>query len=308
MTSVSPLAHELAWSQLMRLLEAKQWPQTLLLVGTDAVLWPFLTRKIAAFLCCSAVDAPCGVCQGCHLAEIDTHPDCCIISPEPNKRTIRIDKIRALPSFIEQTPTLANRRLVVLTDANRLNLAAANALLKMLEEPPSRVHFVLYTSEIGTMPATVLSRCQRLMIASTVSTNVSQGNYLSLGARYDDTLPKAALYAARMQWVDALSALALGKTSPCALAMLRGEVALVDLLWLFYLIAAEVLRFQYTREVHLKADIGSLAECTHPEQWFSLLRQMELLNKRLTQAGAMQETLALEALLCHFVEVQDATD
>jgi DNA polymerase-3 subunit delta' len=90
------------------------------------------------------------------------HPDLRWL--EPVDGTIRIDAIRAAIDFLQQTPRLADRKAAVIVDAERMNLSAANALLKSLEEPPAESFLVLVSGAPERLLPTVRSRCQRLSV------------------------------------------------------------------------------------------------------------------------------------------------
>ncbi len=77
---------------------------------------------------------------------------------------ILVGDVRALLERLAATPTLPGYRVVMVEEADRLNRNAANALLKMLEEPPPRVVFLLVTRMPAALPATIVSRCARLVL------------------------------------------------------------------------------------------------------------------------------------------------
>ncbi|HLE98579.1 MAG TPA: hypothetical protein VI540_01690 [Gaiellaceae bacterium] len=87
-----------------------------------------------------------------------THPDLYVL--EPLGEMIRIDDVRALRHDLHMRPFEADRRVYLVLDAQRMNEDAADALLKDLEEPPSYAVIVLVASELGSLPPTILSRCQ----------------------------------------------------------------------------------------------------------------------------------------------------
>lgn len=90
------------------------------------------------------------------------HPDLRWL--EPVDGTIRIDAIRSVIGFLQQTPRLAGRKVAVIVDAERMNPNAANALLKSLEEPPPESFLVLVSGAPERLLPTVRSRCQRLSV------------------------------------------------------------------------------------------------------------------------------------------------
>ncbi|HWQ23320.1 MAG TPA: hypothetical protein VNK94_04365 [Gaiellaceae bacterium] len=87
-----------------------------------------------------------------------THPDLYVL--EPLGEMIRIDDVRALRRDLHLRPFEAERRVYLVLDAHRMNEDAADALLKDLEEPPAFAVLVLVASELGPLPATIVSRCQ----------------------------------------------------------------------------------------------------------------------------------------------------
>ena len=87
-----------------------------------------------------------------------THPDLYVL--EPLGEMIRIDDVRALRHDLHMRPFEADRRVYLVLDAQRMNEDAADALLKDLEEPPPYAVIVLVATELGSLPPTILSRCQ----------------------------------------------------------------------------------------------------------------------------------------------------
>ncbi|OYX07686.1 MAG: hypothetical protein B7Z05_00895 [Thiotrichales bacterium 32-46-8] len=90
------------------------------------------------------------------------NPDIVLVEALEGKRDIGVDQIRALTSWAQQTAHGSAGRVVMIRQLERLNTAAANSLLKTLEEPPSGVRFLLTASRAGKLLPTLLSRCQRL--------------------------------------------------------------------------------------------------------------------------------------------------
>lgn len=92
------------------------------------------------------------------------HPDFFFAGPDADETSIRIERIRALTDFLNLTSTAGARKVAVIAPAEQLNLSAANALLKTLEEPPGMTTIVLIAASLGRLPATIVSRCERLRI------------------------------------------------------------------------------------------------------------------------------------------------
>lgn len=119
-------------------------------------------RATAAALFC-AVNCESGGCDHCEICtrvSSGQHPDLIVI--EPDGRFIKIDQVRALAENAAFPPHEARARIIVIDGAETLNLSAANALLKSVEEPRADTHFVLCTSAMHRVILTLRSRCQLL--------------------------------------------------------------------------------------------------------------------------------------------------
>jgi DNA polymerase-3 subunit delta' len=128
-------------------------------------------RRLAALglaQACLCAERGCGACASCRRVAAGQHPDCQVIVPTPppdNARgavALRIEQVRELEHWAALAPHEGRRKVFIVDDAERLTLPAAQALLKTLEEPPPRTLLVLILSHSRALPATVLSRCQRV--------------------------------------------------------------------------------------------------------------------------------------------------
>jgi len=115
-------------------------------------------------LCQDAQNAPCGVCPGCHRVATAQHPDLIVLQPIEESRQIRIEQIRELSEELSLTAHQGSYKVAVVTPADTMNRFAANALLKTLEEPPPRTLLMLVVTQPSRLPATILSRCQRIRV------------------------------------------------------------------------------------------------------------------------------------------------
>ena len=118
-----------------------------------------LARYLAKVSVCDEENRPCSACRNCHLADIGTHPDIETVAPEEKKKNIAVDQIRALRTTAYHSAHTAKRRVFIIEQANTMNPQAQNSLLKVLEEPPSDVLFVLITPSTEALLETVVSRC-----------------------------------------------------------------------------------------------------------------------------------------------------
>ncbi len=158
-----------------RLLETKSRPsQALLIAGPRGVGKSALAHAWAQTLLCerpAASGEACGQCVACHWFEAGTHPDYRVLTlrekegKEGESRmatTIEVEQAREAVDFVQMSTHRAGRRVVVVEPADSLNLAAANALLKVLEEPPLNTSFLLVSDQPRRLLPTIRSRCTRV--------------------------------------------------------------------------------------------------------------------------------------------------
>ena len=109
--------------------------------------------------CLSPIDGdPCGVCESCRAIAAGESTDIAEIDAASNNG---VDDIRALRDQVNFLPADSAYRVYIIDEVHMLSGPAFNALLKTLEEPPAHVIFILATTEVHKLPATILSRCQR---------------------------------------------------------------------------------------------------------------------------------------------------
>ncbi len=102
----------------------------------------------------------CPGCKSCNKIEKGSHPD--VILVEPTGPIIRINQIRNLCNILAMKPYEARLRVVIIKDAQTMNPAAGNALLKVLEEPPDRTILILTAMQTSDLLPTIVSRCQHI--------------------------------------------------------------------------------------------------------------------------------------------------
>jgi len=140
----------------------------------------FASDLAAARLCHQRDDGEraCGRCESCHWLSVGTHPDLSVIEPivdddaagglssasPARSKPISVDQIRGFTETLGLTAHRAAGKVVIVRPANALNVAASNALLKNLEEPPPGVVFLLVSDRPAMLLPTVRSRCQRVSV------------------------------------------------------------------------------------------------------------------------------------------------
>lgn len=149
-------------------------PHAYLFYGTEGVgRFKTALALAGAMFCGDAEGDACGICSHCTRVAREAHPGLSVIRPmsrkgdkdwivDPVRGTIRIDRIRELQRWFAVRSFEGGWRVCVLDGADKMNLAAANALLKTLEEPPPESLLVLVSPARTQMPPTVVSRCQAL--------------------------------------------------------------------------------------------------------------------------------------------------
>jgi DNA polymerase-3 subunit delta' len=130
-----------------------------LFYGMEGIGKRTMASVFAGALNCGEEDPPCGACASCRKAAHDNHPN--IIKAKAEGQFIKIGAIRELQARMAFRPE-EGRRVLIIEEADRMNAAAANALLKTLEEPSPGNVLILTTARSHALPMTILSRCQHL--------------------------------------------------------------------------------------------------------------------------------------------------
>jgi DNA polymerase III subunit delta' len=146
---------------------ADRLPHAVLLHGAEGLGKAHFAAWLAAALLCERADralAACGQCAACKLMSAGTHPDLAWIGPEEGKQQISVEQVRGIAERLAMTSYRQGRKLVIVEPAHQMTTSAANGLLKTLEEPTPKSLLLLITSRPSALPATVRSRCQRLVM------------------------------------------------------------------------------------------------------------------------------------------------
>ena len=157
--------HEQIKNDLRQLLAEKRLPHALLFTGIECIGKNLTAKVLAKVLLCSGEEKPCNICPSCRAFDAKNHPDFYYLEPEGKANNIKIEQIRQMQSQIALSPYLADKRVVIINDAETMNEAAENSLLKTLEEPTGDVVFILVTANKDLLLPTILSRCMKLYFA-----------------------------------------------------------------------------------------------------------------------------------------------
>lgn len=152
------------WEHLTGLQAQSRLPHALLINGAQGIGKGAFARAFSRYLLCQSATGPeaCGRCRSCVLFDSGGHPDLFHQAPEEPGKPIRVDQIREMTGFLHSTAQQGGYRVVILEPAEAMNVAAANALLKTLEEPGRDTVLLLVTHRLGQVMPTIRSRCQRV--------------------------------------------------------------------------------------------------------------------------------------------------
>lgn len=151
--------HERPLRILQGTIRKKRVPAALLFTG-DSGIGKRSTALIyiQALNCLNFSDGnACGACASCHKITSGNHPD--LLTIQPDGGDIKIDTIRAVEEFLSLKPYEGRIKAVLIDEADAMNINAANAFLKTLEEPPADSIILLVTANPDTLPDTIRSRC-----------------------------------------------------------------------------------------------------------------------------------------------------
>lgn len=214
-------------------------------MGGDALLY-----ALCRYLMCRQPEGhkSCGHCHSCQLMQAGTHPDYYTLVPDKGKSALGIDAVREVNEKLYERSRLGGAKVVWISDAALLTDAAANALLKTLEEPPENTWFFLACQEPARLLATLRSRCRLYHLAPPAESyglawlerevRLEQ-NALLAALRLSANAPAAALelleesrWASRQQLIQTLANVLTDGDWLTLLPILNHEQAAVRLHWL----------------------------------------------------------------------------
>jgi len=172
-----------------------------LFLGPPSVGKTSLALHLGALgVCEQARENPCGVCRGCRHVKQSSHPDVRIVERAADRRDITIDQIREVELDLAMAPYEATRKLVCIAGAEALNESAASALLKTLEEPPPRATLVLCATSPQSLPLTVRSRCQTMLLHPVPAHAIAEGLHEDLRIEMPRAIELASAARGRPGW------------------------------------------------------------------------------------------------------------
>ncbi len=288
------------WQRLKPLLDQGRIPQAVLFVAAKH-LKPnnFALAFVKVSLCAEQIG--CGGCRSCKLIDAGNHPDVISIRPETPKSPIKIEQIRALQNIAYASTQQGNRRFVIFEQAERMNQAAANALLKMLEEPAQSSHFILLAETVSGLLPTIRSRCQIYTFPSS-----EQTLYLELGSYYDSNTERGKVVAQQSKLLNGIQAVLSQAQAPCQVAKYFEPFSLDDSLWWLYLLNSELIYRQLTSKPYAKSthaeSLTWLCENLKAYDLFKINHKIIELRKKMALDIPLNAQLVIEAILIQYVK------
>jgi DNA polymerase-3 subunit delta' len=155
------IGHERQIEHLRNAMRNRRVAHAYLFLGKEGIGKKLVALNLAKALNCPrGSEDPCDECPSCLKVDHLHHPD--ILLVEPHGQWIRIDQIRDLQRELSHRPYEGKRRVCILMGSDRMRQEAANALLKILEEPPLHTVLILLAANVDLMLPTITSRCQRI--------------------------------------------------------------------------------------------------------------------------------------------------
>ncbi|MBA3537122.1 MAG: hypothetical protein H0T84_11015 [Tatlockia sp.] len=278
-------------------------PHALLLIGSETANLVDFAYAMAASILCQHEKNHCKVCKSCHLNQLKEHPDLCYLEPDKTGGQIKIDQIRDLHNLAFRSPQLGDRRIFILYPAEKMNVAAANALLKLLEEPPSGVFFILIAEQISSLPATIISRCQLWRFPQA---NDLDSDYLTVAKNCKTSSGTGLLFQQLPLLIEGLTELLTHKISGCSLAVKWSTYDFDHLVWLLYLVNCQLIYYKLNgsrnKEIWTE-QLQLLAAHFQPFHLFQQLDQLNAIIKNLRRNINVNQLLVLENLLLGYAKI-----
>ncbi|MEB4590354.1 DNA polymerase III subunit delta' [Candidatus Thiothrix sp. Deng01] len=155
------------WTTLQRAIAGNHLHHALLATGEEGCGNEMFLRSLAQSLLClhpTADGGACNQCRSCQVFAAQAHPDFISVTLLEDKQSILIEQIRELNYFLSLSRSYSPRRVAIIAPADRMNVNAANSLLKSLEEPAADTHLLLLTAQPAVLLPTIRSRCQEVRL------------------------------------------------------------------------------------------------------------------------------------------------
>lgn len=312
------------WQQLWQAHLADRLPHALLFTGLAGTGKSLFANIFANALLCtkpSEEGVCCGSCHACHMLAGNAHPNKVSIAPEKPGAAIKVDQVRDIAEFTQQTALIGERRVVIIQQANNMNMSAANALLKTLEEPASGALLILVSDQDGQLPATIKSRCQRIIFpqpnqslalawlrdrlqaqatSPELLLNIAHGAPLAaLLLAQDSALnPRKILYDGLSRYAD---------INPVSLAAELDEMELLQFIDYFLSFVMDVLRLRLGAAVAVSKDyqqqLSMLQSKLAPDHGADFMQRLQSIRQQVLVGFNFNRQLLIESLFIQWREM-----
>ncbi len=173
MTFADVVGHGATVALLQRVIASRKVAHAYLFCGPDGCgKRSVATAFVGALFCENGTDDSCSACPSCRKLATGSHPDLHLL--EPDGTFIKIEQVRGLQRELSLRPYEAPRKACIIDGADRFHPAAANALLKTLEEPPGNAIMILVSSNPAAVLPTIVSRCQPVTFQGLASQTIEE--------------------------------------------------------------------------------------------------------------------------------------
>jgi DNA polymerase-3 subunit delta' len=307
------------WQHMRKQLHNHKLPHALLLAGPQGMGKRVFAQAFATYLLCdNRQQTACGVCRNCLLSAAQTHPDLLELSPLAEGKIIKVEQIRELVAELTQTALTGNYQVIIIDPAEAMNTAGANALLKNLEEPPGLVVFLLISHQPAAIPATILSRCQRVnftppdtalslsWLQQQLPPQQNAENLLKLA----ENIPLRALAFAENGWVavydkilQQLLQLSQGTCDPLALAASCLDEEFTRVYSILWTVLLDLIRVKSTRNSQYAGELVKISANVTFSGLFVLLDKLMEIKKFLENKINLNMQLTYEKLFIEWSQI-----
>lgn len=318
------------WNYLLNRRRSACLPHALLLSGVQGLGKRLFAVAFTKVLLCkqsSMTGVACNSCHSCQLITANSHPDLHILEPEAEGKLIRIDQIRELIEQMNQTAHQNDYRVAIITPAEAMHIAAANALLKTLEEPGMKTIVCLITAQSGLIPATIRSRCQSLIFNTPqqdaaeqwLQNNLSAGQDSSFLTKLAENAPLRAIALAdsmhieqRQKFLQGLMAMSNKKSHPVELAENWLKFSLSEIVQWISTIVIDLVRIKCNlpRITIINSDyidfLHQIVSRINQHQLFEYLEKVYAVRKKMSISNPNQQLL-LEDLFYSWYQICEAS-
>ncbi len=201
-------------------------PHAIILEGANETARRAFADTLAKALVCSESEKfqkPCNKCANCMKAQSGSHVDIKIVEGTNKSKTVSVEDIRRVRSDAYVVPNEAERKVYIITSAHKMNETAMNAFLKVLEEPPSYVNFILECEDKAMLLQTVKSRCASFRMGDLTDDSVTKKK---LEKSYENAELIAAAIASNSE-IEMMKTLGIFEKDKDALKLALEEVILI---------------------------------------------------------------------------------